>query len=214
MLLVESEVPTIAFEAASAMPQSDDSAFPDRLSATRIVLDQRAQHLAIPAFGMLDVENGMESEIETLLSGNAESLQARIDEARPRGRSHLDHPKRADRVKAIAPASRQSKHRIAERYRFRHDIAGSSIDFEIVCESFEQRTVHGTGSASAHFVPIVSRHLELGGHRHLDLRKRQEIVEAGFAGNLLRQEPEHVGAARILSQPRKKRVALSGPRLL
>jgi hypothetical protein len=40
MPLVDSEVLAIAIEATSAVPQPDDGAFTDRLSATRVLLDQ------------------------------------------------------------------------------------------------------------------------------------------------------------------------------
>ena len=56
--------------------------------------------------------------------------------------------------------------------------------------------MHGGIPAAAHLVPIVPRHLEFCGHRHFNLGQREQIVEAGLAGNLLRQEPEHVSAGR------------------
>ena len=90
------------------MPQPNDGAFADRLGATRVFRDQRPQHLAVPAFGMFDVEYSMQSEIKALLGRDAKTLQTGIDKAGSRGRRHLDHAKRADRVEAITPASRQA----------------------------------------------------------------------------------------------------------
>ena len=69
--------------------------------------------------------------------------------------------------------------------------------------------MHRLFVAAAHLVPEIAGHLQLSRHRHLDLRHRQQIVEACLAGDFLGQEPQHVFARRAFGEPRKQRVALS-----
>src|SRR3954469_11073168 len=98
-------MPAVAVEAAHAMPQADDRALADGRGTTRVFSNQRPKHLAIPAFRMFDIQNGVQGEINALLRGNAQALQTRVDKSGPRGRRHLDHAKRADRLKAVAAVS-------------------------------------------------------------------------------------------------------------
>ena len=73
--------------------------------------------------------------------------------------------------------------------------------------------MHGRFPAATHFVPVISCHLQFGGHRHLHLSEREKIVKAGLAGHFLGQKPKHLVATCCLGQPRKERVALAGPGL-
>ena len=74
--------------------------------------------------------------------------------------------------------------------------------------------MHGRVPAAAHLIPVVSRHFQFGGDRHLDLGEGQQVVEAGLAGNLLGQKPQHLVARCAVGEPRKQRIALPGPGVL
>src|ERR1044072_8491457 len=95
-------MPAVAVEAARAVPQADDRGLADGRGTTRVFSNPRTKHLAIPAFRMFDIQNGMQGEIDALFRGNAQALQTRVDKSGPRGRRHLDHAERADRLEAIA----------------------------------------------------------------------------------------------------------------
>ena len=72
----------------------------------------------------------------------------------------------------------------------------------------EQRAVHRHCPAAPHLVPEVAGKLELGLHRHLDLRQRDEVVESGLARDLLGEEPLHLCERRAPGEPGKERVTL------
>ncbi len=74
--------------------------------------------------------------------------------------------------------------------------------------------MHSARSASAHLVPVVARHLELGSNGKLDLRQRHEVVEACFARDLLPQEPSHFAERCPGRKPREERIALTRPAAL
>ena len=60
-------------------------------------------------------------------------------------------------------------------------------------------------------VPVVAGQLELGACRQLDLRQRDEVVEAGLAGRFLLDEPAHRRQIGVLGEPGEERIILTGP---
>jgi hypothetical protein len=69
--------------------------------------------------------------------------------------------------------------------------------------------VHPLAPAAPHFVPVITRHFELRLLRHLDLRQREEIVEAGFSRHFLLDKPSYLFVRGHGLQPRKQRVSLA-----
>ena len=192
------------------MPQAHHRALADRAGAARVLEHQRTQHFAIPFLRMLHVEDRVQREVVPLLRRDLEPAQALIDMAGPRRGGHFDDAQRADRVVGIAAMPRQRDHRVAERERFRHDGLRRRRQLEIAREPFQHRTVHALLAAASHLVPEIARHLELRLNRHLDLGQRQQVVETGFARDLLRQEPFHLLGAGRPGEPGKQRIALAG----
>uniref|UniRef100_A0A0N4Z2W6 Uncharacterized protein n=1 Tax=Parastrongyloides trichosuri TaxID=131310 RepID=A0A0N4Z2W6_PARTI len=91
-----------------------------------------------------------------------------------------------------------------------HCFLDPGIEVERRSETVQHRTVHAGLRPAAHFVPVVARQLELGPGRHLDLGHGDEVVEPGFAGHLLQQEPAHLLHRGRLGQPGEERVRLAG----
>jgi hypothetical protein len=72
--------------------------------------------------------------------------------------------------------------------------------------------VHAFAGAAAHFVPKISRHLELGALWHFDLGERKEVIEASFARDFLLEKPFHLVAGRVLGEKREEWIALTWSR--
>ena len=79
---------------------------------------------------------------------------------------------------------------------------------------FEHGAVHALGVAAAHLVPVVPCQLKLGRDRQAKLRHRGQVVEPGFAGHFLLQEPAHLVHAGLLCEPGEQGVLLAGSVLL
>src|SRR5215207_6812646 len=125
------------------------------------------------------------------------------------GSRHFNNAQRSHGVICISAVARHPDHAISKRQRLRDHCVHGWLETEIGRQPSKHWTMHPLGSTPSHFVPVVSSHLKLGTFRNLDLRHRQKVFEARFAGNFLKEEPLHLLTASLRSEPSKQRVALA-----
>src|SRR5438874_901839 len=93
--LLDIELAPIPIKRSCAMPEPHHSSFADGFCPPWILLDEGTEHLAIPGFRVLRIQDGMDREIMPLPGRHAKAPQPFVHMGRSGWRRHLDDPERA-----------------------------------------------------------------------------------------------------------------------